>query len=158
MEAKDFRIGNFVRTKKPSLKANDSDIEKIYFEIEEIKKDVVQFNGFLAGELYSDLNPIKLTDEWVRNFGFDDSDYKKGYTGIEIKLSNGMITDFVLTKPHAMDDWQTYYAYELRSYRFVDLNYVHELQNLFFTITGFELKLNEKTKMPRANDCQTFLS
>lgn len=85
------------------------------------------------------VEPLPLTKEWLDNFGFDDSEYKKGYTGVDYKTN--LIMDFVLTKPNFMGEWQNYYTYDLGQHRFVALHYVHELQNLFFAVTTTELEL-----------------
>jgi hypothetical protein len=88
--------------------------------------------------------PIGLDINWLNNFGFDDSEYKKGYTGIEFR--SNMILDFVITKPKFMGEWQDYYAFDLGQHRFIPLNFVHELQNLFFAVTGGkELELKSES-------------
>ena len=87
------------------------------------------------------VEPLPLTIEWLNKFGFDDSEYKKGYTGVEFRTN--MILDFVLTKPKFMGEWQNDYCYDLGQHRFVPIKYVHELQNLFFAITTTELEIKE---------------
>ena len=121
MEAKKFRIGNLIL------------IHGFLQEIIELP----------LPENCTDKNTqgINLTDEWIDKFGFDDSDYKKGYTGIEFKTN--VILDFVLTKPKFMGEWQDTYCFDLGQHRFVPVRYVHELQNLFFAITTTELEIKQ---------------
>lgn len=133
MEARNLRIGNFVRAKSPE------------------KTEWVEAHKISAHTLYSmeyptamdfvkpDMEPIPLTKKWLDKFGFDDSEYKEGYTGVDYRTN--LIMDFVLTKPNFMGEWQNYYTYDLGQHRFVALHYVHELQNLFFAVTTTELEL-----------------
>ena len=87
-----------------------------------------------------DIEPITLTEEILKEwFGFDDSEYKKGFIGVDFK--SGMMTlDFVLTKPKKMGPWQTYYSFDLGQNRFTPVYFVHELQNLFEPVTRQQLK------------------
>lgn len=83
-------------------------------------------------------SPIQLTEEILLKCGFSDKDYKQGYTGVDYK--NGAMTfDFVLNNPGVMGDWNKCYTFSLPDYRFVNIDYLHQLQNLFFDLTGKEL-------------------
>jgi hypothetical protein len=121
MEAKKFRIGNLIL-------------------IHDCLQEIIELP---LPENCTDKNTkgINLTDEWIDKFGFDDSDYKKGYTGIEFRTN--MIMDFVLTKPKFMGEWQESYCFDLGQHRFVTVKYVHELQNLFFAVTTTELEMKQ---------------
>lgn len=125
LQAKNLRIGN-----KASLYGNTATIQGVDF--------VKHYSG--GNEHFDRFKPIPLTEKWLINFGFSDKDYKVGYIGIDIKLSNGMTGDFTLTKPKLMGEWQNNYVFELRKHRFIEIPYVHELQNLFFVINNKELK------------------
>ena len=127
MEAKNFRVGNFVEQPNRIGK------------VSEVWQEALRLEGYNNAYDYIHTKPIPLTKEWIDKFGFDDSEYKDGYTGVEFRTN--MTMDFVLTKPKIMGEWQDYYAYDLGQHRFVGLQYVHELQNLFFAITTTELEL-----------------
>ena len=82
--------------------------------------------------------PIELTEKWLLDFGFN-KDYKIGYVGKD--FGN---TDFVLTVPLTLGEWQKGYVFEFLSggwSKFVEFNHVHELQNFYFTITKSVLQL-----------------
>jgi hypothetical protein len=85
--------------------------------------------------------PIPLNEEWLIKFGFSSFEYKTGFIGKDFK-SGGMILDFVLTKPQMKGEWQDTFVYDLNDHRFSKVTYVHELQNLFFILTGVELQLS----------------
>jgi len=69
-------------------------------------------------------------------FGFN-KEYQKGYIGIDVCNS-----DFVLTEPLKMGEWQTNYTFQFETGsvpKFKEIEYVHQLQNLFFYLSGEEL-------------------
>jgi hypothetical protein len=76
-----------------------------------------------------DVKPIPLTEEWLLKFGFEYSDL------------NG---DSGLWK---IPPFQIYGKYNqfLYDYR-LDVNYVHQLQNLYFALTYEELQTDESDK------------
>lgn len=91
-------------------------------------------------DYYEDrVNPIPLTEEWLIKAGFKSDDYKPGYIGIDVHNENGMSTDFVLSYPNRMGEWQKYFAWEFNNYMFNKIEYVHQLQNFYFAMTGYEL-------------------
>lgn len=88
---------------------------------------------------YDLIEPIPLTEEWLLKAGFKCDDYKSGYIGIDVHNENGMSTDFVLSYPGRMGEWQKYFAWEFNNYMFNKIEYVHELQNFYSAMTGYEL-------------------
>lgn len=140
MKAHELRIGNYAifgnnanSTTEEIVAINNTD----WFG--EGKKYWLETKN-LEGELLNDFQPIPLTEEWLLKFGFNN-DYKPDYIGIDVR-SGGITTDFVLTKPLSKGEWQKYYTFDLAQNRFVAFSYVHELQNLYFAITGQELTIN----------------
>lgn len=80
-------------------------------------------------------SPIPLTAEHLNKFGFSDRDYNNGYIGKEIE-GGGIIMDFVLSKPYSKGgEWNNTYTFDYENYRFTRMEFVHELQNLYFGIT-----------------------
>ena len=120
-----LRKGNFVGVGINALHA-DGGKNEIY-EISELKEKTVQFKGFHAGEFYEDIEPIALTDERLLKLGFSDS-----FT--EFKINN-----FVIAK----DNDLFYFQFENYQVEIPDvkLQYVHQLQNLYFCLCGEELEL-----------------
>lgn len=107
---------------------------------------VVQIDGrsifdmcYDSGVIKCGYEPIELNEKWLLNLGFN-KEYKDGYIGIDVGN-----TDFVLTYPKIMGDFQNYFAFQFHSggwAKFIEIKYVHELQNLFRSITGVELVRN----------------
>jgi len=86
--------------------------------------------------------PIPLNEEWLLRLGFSDKEYKKGYTGITFK-GGGMYLDFPLHKPLEKGPWNENFTFDLPNHRYVDIPYIHQLQNLYFALTGKELEIKE---------------
>lgn len=137
MKANELRIGNWV-----------------FYNSEDDKNNPVKFFNKIDGEdihqMEEDENylklhePIPLTLELLKNCGFSDNDYKAGYIGIDIK-AGGMKTDFVLTKPEILGEFQKHFCWQYKAGNipfFLELEYLHELQNLFFTLKNEELQIN----------------
>jgi hypothetical protein len=87
-----------------------------------------------------DLSPIPLTEEWLLKFGFKkgNSIYPEGYS---INILN---TDTYL-RPSFEGGF--YWGFNLRNksdcelYNAKPIKYVHQLQNLYFALTGNELEI-----------------
>lgn len=75
---------------------------------------------------YFDLAPIKLTEKWLVRFGFEQRSY-------DILMKNGV--SFVERNG----------VWHLSGYE-KTINFVHELQNLYFALTGEELSTSVGTK------------
>ena len=75
----------------------------------------------------SEIEPIPLTEEWLERFGFEKRkiSYLYGY--------GNFLYDYRLKL------W-TWYGIQLHDYL---ITYVHQLQNLYFALTGEELQLKE---------------
>ena len=120
MEANELRLNNWVNHCNKEVQITIHDL----FDIAVFEDDV--------------FTPIPLTEEWLLKLGFD-KEYQKGYIGIDVCNS-----DFVLTEPLKMGEWQTNYTFQFETGsvpKFKEIKYVHQLQNLFFCLCGEELIL-----------------
>ena len=117
MKANELRIGNWYNEFGIAKQVTPDTILRLY-QIE------------LAGKIAVDVSPIPLTEEWVLKFGFD----KTSYSEFEfLKNSSFRLCGF---------GW-TIEQYTIQ-FGWVELNtlsskYVHQLQNLYFALTGEEL-------------------
>jgi len=83
--------------------------------------------GVYADEKLEDIKPIPLTEEWLLKFGFT-------------KYSYGFQNKILIRHPHKD-------CYEIRisdNLGYLDIKYVHQLQNLYFALTHQELTLNKQ--------------
>lgn len=138
MEIEYLRIGNYIY--EPVNGQNDDTkpfkVWGIYHEQGNNK-----INNFPA----SYFEPIPLTEEWLLKFGFEKrvnfeySDGSKSDTNI-------FITDSFMVNNYDEKYWslcKMKYFNQVESVLQTELKYVHQLQNLFFALTGKELTIKE---------------
>lgn len=122
MEAKELRIGNYVNyhivddERKEWNEINEVDIDDIY--------TVLMGNA-------DDLSPIPLSDEWLDKFGMLGVS-KNGFTVVIKPIAKRPI--------YRSNNYYTIYM----AGRKIELKYVHQLQNLYFALTGEELIFEKK--------------
>ena len=112
MKANEFRVGNYLQDKEDKIAI-----------IEKLTKDNYQASSGSITTL--PLKPIPLTEEWLLKFGFESK-----------TASVTHVNSYILGK--------IYLTNGLRSgihYGDIEIKYVHQLQNLYFALTGKEITL-----------------
>lgn len=133
MKLSDFRIGNLVN--------EDHFVKAITLENELTiwNKSGYDFLNII------DIEPIPLTVEWVEKFGFSLTDYETDEDVI-IEVYYKEINDNCMYFINLCDDGFNEFGF-VTSFADVMLNnnlkYVHQLQNLYFALTGEELTLKD---------------
>lgn len=123
MKANELRIGNWVKVIKQNASIKDFDAQIQCADITRIFDK--SFNVW-------DYKPIPLTEEWLIKFGFIN-DKEIGYRWY-LECEGCVILAYDLDDKciRVSDTWQ-----------FGKREYAHQLQNLYFVLTGKELKINE---------------
>jgi len=113
MKPNELRIGNIIKHK---------------YSLQPFIVKKIQLTGVSTGlvnAIYKDLLPINLTEQWLKDFGFNKIEYDGEYVwessilGVDLNVTDaGLI----------FDNWKSN-----------PINYVHQLQNLYFALTGKEL-------------------
>jgi hypothetical protein len=139
MKAQDLRIGNYV------INWHGKEC-KVTFDHYLFHYDREQ--GFT--EDWNSYKPIGLTEDWIKKFGFitmdaevDFMEYAKEFEEGSFRFSlynDGGLNEandypFYITTTGQMKGWETEYKTEIK--------YVHQLQNLYYSLTGEELTINE---------------
>ena len=125
MKASELRIGNWIYLPSKSKKyqiSSGHDIEEI--------------------EGSDDARPIPLTPEWLERFGFvggHDGCYDLNQQLIDMGGIGSVDSDLTLIKSPDVPNFYTVWL----GVRDVNLRYVHQLQNLYFALTGEELTIKE---------------
>jgi hypothetical protein len=121
MDAKELRIGNWC-----------SDCEGCNYQVTALSiLNMVNFsNGY---------NPcsIPLTEEWLVKFGFEDNNYTFDLMANRKKLSFGWYARVVSSGVRR--------GFSMGKYKHI--KHVHQLQNLYFALTGKELELTQTQKI-----------
>ena len=131
MKATELRIGNWVKMKKSDPIEN--------YQISAILEKGV--NSGSVGMLYEIIEPIPLTEEWLERFGFEkDEEYDEG----------GLV-DYRMTLMKGSLEFVSFWNSEQltgvnQPQTGIDVEYVHQLQNLYFALTGQELQTDEIKK------------
>jgi len=125
MKASELRIGNLVYCWNPSTGTHNETVISINWK--HIRNRVEQPED-------TTYEPIPLTEEWLVKFGFKD--VQRGFYSIKAGS-----TFFRLTPPQFMGEWQTEYCWVYDDFKFTEVKYVHQLQNLYFALTGEELTI-----------------
>ena len=116
MKVTDFRIGNLVEDPKGNI-----------HKIERLDESSKISNG------------IKLTDEWLIKFGFIKDDNGIYWIDLEVEYLELIPS---LSKKHWLPRYVQIVGLESKV-KLRRIKFVHQLQNLFFVITGKELEKND---------------
>ena len=145
MKTTELRIGNLVLL----------DGEEMI--ITGITEDYVYFEGGFSMIIFTDIKGIPLTEEWLLKFGF-----WRWRAGSRSWIINESVLDKIGTTTHRFYlatsskkyAVKTGYYYEARTGYYPStflryIKYVHQLQNLYFALTGeeLEIKTNQNLKL-----------
>lgn len=133
MTTNELRLGNYVGSNIGLAKIKS--IEKDRVIITEPNDD-----RYSLSRMIDEIKPISIDYERLIDLGFSDKDYKQGWIGIDV-----LNTDFVLAKPEnesASHKGFYRWVYEQAGvYLLKKIQFVHELQNLVYELTGVELSI-----------------
>jgi len=137
MKANELRIGNW------------TSINGYWVNVYEIANGVIEISNGVDPYSIHDINPIPLTEEWLLKFGFNKGmesgrslfgGYKyRNYYYIQLEFENWQ---YRLVKKTINDDWVLHQGF-ISQWSTVkeSIDYVHQLQNLYFALTGEELTI-----------------
>ena len=152
MVANELRIGNWVKIKEEFSSDRDFPLETLEFQIEgfndgsnryeEGAKQILFWNiknkvfGTTSSGSYDiECEPILLTEEWLLKFGFIKAKFSSEYWS-HYSLINGWN---VALSHHTEESSGVNKDLVYWGDNYVELKYVHQLQNLYFALTGEEL-------------------
>ena len=138
MKSSELRIGNYVNV--PNYEQCPFRIDAFEHCSEKFIKvaQEVKLNGFEVHPItwYGDnLQPIPLTVEWLLKFGFE----KSGLWTYVIELQGNLKLVYYLGEKGWSIGFKSYSD-------FSNLYYVHQLQNLYFALTGEELTIKKQNQ------------
>ena len=99
----------------------------------------IMFNGIYTVDTenvdYADVEPIKLTDKWLINFGFEKTEWDNNNSFRKMVGNN----DYTIV-------FYSNCICEIGDVIVKEIQYVHQLQNLYFALTENELQIAEAGK------------
>lgn len=143
MKAKELRLGNYVSVISDVLDPflNDHGLEGIDNAFKVVGIDSFHINVSIDGlecEVYLyEYKPILLTEEWLIKFGFEKD---------VLELFNLEILKDIEPTSEIIIDLKDFQCEISRNKRFgitLKMQYVHQLQNLYFDLTDEELTIKQ---------------
>ena len=128
MKTNELRIGNFVFT--------DGELSKILGIYHDGRISTTKYEG---GDLVNFIDPIPLTEEWLLRHKFEKSKTFQGWDSMKIINDAGGFFHLV----YRMYDGRWDFLMIGSSVIMAEIIYVHQLQNLYFALTGNELEEKE---------------
>ena len=129
-ESKEFRIGNYL------------EIDGRFEMVSSIHSDntirLRESENSPCHGCYSirntNIKPIQLTKDWILKFGFEENfkQYELQNYGLKV------------VKDVNSNVWICYIGFLNQFYEICTIKHVHELQNLYFALTGTELELKDE--------------
>jgi hypothetical protein len=117
MTANELRIGNYIK-----LMLNHEDYETFQVTSDEL---------VMVDKKQADYEPLRLTEEWLLKFGFE-KDEKNEYWFWKNCVSVSVLGYIELL------------SFNRQSFKTnIQLKYIHQLQNLYFALTGKELVVSD---------------
>ena len=133
---KDIRVGNYVHHR------DDWSYRQVGIDFKEFDFawDYSDFHALLECTLFPEaIEYISLTEEWLLNFGFK----KSGYEFLFWEHPQLKSVDFAGIN-WADEDFPEYQFLNVSiNGHIIQINYVHQLQNFYFTLTGEDLVLKK---------------
>lgn len=126
--AQELRIGNRVFYKTVDLDTGEDFLEEIVISANDIKT--------LENSTRQIFLPIPLTEEWLLKFGFE---YREHLNDWFIPMGEKNLTILIWSRSGTRGCNPNEYALF-----FHHCEYVHQLQNLYFALTGEELKISNQ--------------
>lgn len=138
MKASELRIGNLVYRKGYVYEITSIQKESFSSTRTSGYEFAIINEPFIGQEL--DESPIPLTEDWLLKFGGKQDDYYKGIV-IEIILLSGREARFIFQKSGYL------ILHDCRKNIVIGkIPFVHQFQNIHFTLTGSELTIKETVK------------
>lgn len=133
MKPQELRIGNYIQFN------STWDIERVYNIVSNFKwQDELKHQRKVSPEIndvdIKDVRPIPLTEEWLLNFGFKEN--------FKVEVDRGNEKTFLWSKlSFRLTIWDNYkLVYDYMGGN-IEIKYVHQLQNLYYALTGSELQI-----------------
>lgn len=120
IKANELRIGNWVKV--------ENDFERVDNILEDGAYCYLSKEAESVFQPYSFINPIPLTEEWLLKMGFDEIDIEENKNNVRVFHLNGIYCN-------------TLYGVYYYTHLLKQIQYVHQLQNLYFALTGEELEV-----------------
>lgn len=91
--------------------------------------------------------PIPITEEWLKEFGFEFRDYfvndeedDEIFMSYRLKIEKTLMSFELSMNPDGYHDFLVHFTWQSESGVIARIQFIHQLQNLYFALTGKELE------------------
>ena len=134
MKANELRIGNLVKYDNRIFKIDSISTVFPTLNTDEFGIGVVDYNN---------IEPIPLTEDWLLKFGFENNKRANANRYFKEGIYPRSFA-FQFYKNGRVDFWYSdFNVGNLNRIKYNLLEYVHQLQNLYFALTGKELEYEQ---------------
>ena len=139
MRSNELRIGNWVW----------NDVQKMPYQVDGNLIGLYHCREKAGVEIC--LSPVLLTEEWLIKFGLYNNlklNYNKRQ-GVEYRFSKKKLGTYIIKRYYNNSLYNMQFVYDDKHNNipneqiWVNIKYVHQLQNLYFALTGEELTIKE---------------
>lgn len=137
MKASELRIGNWVLYSEDGSIFRIEEIHKVGLNVRNIVEEIWMEHEYFEG--------IPLTEKWLEKFGFEKGDNKhcnSRFMYFSFPNSKRLLTVCIATNLICLHDIYNGIDDQKIIQIPIETNYVHQLQNLYFALTGEELEIN----------------
>jgi len=136
MKSTELRIGNLIQTEKYGVKIEVKAIFGKYgLECGNSGNDYDDYSPDIK-----DVKPIPLTEEWLINFGFEA--YSTHVNYIELQIKSNKPSNHVVIRYGLQRDYFNIFNHSECDFTemqyLTEVKFVHQLQNLFYCLSGGE--------------------
>jgi hypothetical protein len=128
MTANELRIGNWIYDGQVGFKE----------EFRVGSGDIVSID---SNDIDCDYRPIRLTEEWLVRFGFNVRSISKTYSC----YNKGERVQINIQRSEDLNIYEDTFWFKVYNGT-ISIRYVHQLQNLYFALTGNELTIKHEIK------------
>jgi hypothetical protein len=139
---KELRIGNYLNWDADHGCAGTLIVERVT-EYDYLAVGLAKCQPTSEIEYEFEVEGIEITPEWLQDFGFIP-DQRVGYNPFRWPQMNGNSSYFLSMNGAGQWVFSIWQDDIKQNITIRILEYVHDLQNLFFALTGEELKIKEK--------------
>lgn len=135
MEQQELRIGNLIEYKKTSIPNNPEKVKAISDQT-----IVVESAMGVVGDNKDEFRGIPITPEWLDRLGFI-SEYKVAPAIASWEeYYHPWYSNFIIQLDGTWEYTKDFYV--VLSTEKIELKYIHQLQNLFYALNSYELKIS----------------
>lgn len=143
MEVNELRIGNFLYP-RAEFHNGEQSVRQVFGLHQDNRVSYIANSKTKVGyqeqvdDNINQIDPIPISEDWLHKFGFIKHSKFDVYSQLDVHIGNKYYQLSVQNQISFTDDWSVLLDGYLPA---IQIQYIHQLQNLYFTLTGEELRI-----------------